>query len=519
MSGGLPGKEAPERSAAPTGPAGQHQLSPGAIVAGRYRLLDQVGSDRRVPATLWRARDIVLERDVALTLLTGNGALDAKRTLDVAAATARFEHPGLARVLDVLDEPRAGSGLAGVVVNEWIPGASIAALSLDAEREKRQLPSGVIARALAPLAAAIDTAHRSGLALGCDHPQRIWIGNDGQARLVFPAIPPLATQVGDVRGIGAALYLLLVNSWPLPDPPAGLPAAPRTATGAVFAPRTLRPTVSLELSTLAERCLAGGSAGGVYTGAAVHQVLEQTATAEQETVLMPIVPGDGSVPGIWHSVDTADEVEPARRRKLAIAMAILVAATLLVVGWVSLQVANFLATDDSGFAPTIAVGQPSGSPSQSATQPPPQPAGPIQAAQVRVYDITGDPDNQNRVDRVIDGKPESAWKTYDYKQPFPALKPGVGVMVSFAEPVKLAAVLIDSPSAGSKVEIRSTSSGDANLDDTTVIGQATLNEGRTEIRLDQAEPSQHLLLWITQLSDRTGTNATELGELTFMRAD
>ncbi|HET8641363.1 MAG TPA: protein kinase family protein [Pseudonocardiaceae bacterium] len=507
MSGPQPGREAPERPAA--------VLTPGALIAGRYRLLEQVGADGRVPASLWRAKDIVLERDVALTLLIGHGLASAKRTLDLATATARLEHPGITRVLDVLDGERSGSGLAGLVVSEWITGASLASLAQDAEREHRVLPSGVIARALAPLASAIDAAHRAGLVLGCDHPQRIWITKEGLAKLAFPAVQPLATQVGDVRGIGAALYLLLVGSWPLPDPPPGIREAPRTSVGAAVAPRALRPAVSVDLSILAERCLAGGSSGGIYTGTAVYQVLDQTATSEQDTVLMPMVAGSDPVDGLWHSVEDADHLAPDRRRKLAIALGVLGVATVIVLTWIGIQFANLVAGGD-GTAPTIAVGQPSGAPASSAQQP--ARSTPVRPAEVSVFDPTGDPDNPNRVNRVIDGDVESVWKTYDYRQPFPALKPGVGVMASFVEPVKLGTVIIDSPSAGSKVEIRAAPSTDVPLDQTKVIGRATLDEGRTEIQIDTDQPSQHILVWITELSTAGGANATVLAELTFMRA-
>jgi len=510
VSGGAqPGKEATE------GPTAV--LTPGALITGRYRLIEQVGADGRVPASLWRAKDIVLERDVALTLLTGHGLASAKRTLDMATATARLEHPGISRVLDVLDGERAGSGLAGLVVSEWINGASIATLAQDAEREHRTLPSGVIARALAPLASAIDAAHRAGLVLGCDHPQRIWIRKDGVAKLAFPAVPPLATQVGDVRGIGAALYLLLVGSWPLPDPPPGMKEAPRAGAGAATAPRALRPSVSVELSTLAERCLAGGSASGVYTGGAVYQVLDQTATAEQDTVFMPQFTDGNPVDGLWHSVNDSDQLAPDRRRKLAIGLGVLAVAAVIVVAWIGLQVADFFGSG-GGTAPTIAVAQPShGAQPPGSSQPSAQPAT-VRPAEVRVFDLTGDPDNPNRVNRVIDGNAGSSWKTYDYKQPFPTLKQGVGVMVSFVEPVKLGTVIVDSPSTGSKVEIRTAPSIDASLNQTKVIGQATLDSGRTEIKINAGQSDQHILLWITELSTQGGKNATELAELTFIRA-
>jgi hypothetical protein len=510
-------------------------MGPGATVGGgRYRLLDGAGGDPRIGATFWRAKDTALDRDVGITTLTG---ADGPRSTQAALSAGRLEHPGIARILDVLSDPRqAGSGLTGLVITEWVNGADLATLSIEATRTGRTLPAAAIARALAPLAAAVDVAHRNGRVIGVDHPHKIRIGGDGLARLAFPVASVSGVAADDVRGLGAALYLLLTGYWPLPDPPAGLAAAPAaSATGMPLPAQSLRPTVSATLATLAQRCLAGAAANGVYTGAAVQQLLEQVVNAEAQTMTIAPVPPTGAGAG------TTDDGWPAgpptglppgvdpdrdRRRKLAFAMSALGIAVLVLVGWVGVQVANFFA-DDKTAAPTVVVsrpGQPSGSQSPGGQpaqgqpgSPQASPAGPIRAAAIEVFDVTGDPDNANRANRAIDGNPQSSWKTYEYNQPFPALKPGVGVLVSFAEAVTLASVQVDSPSAGSTVEVRTAPAGDAGLAGTTVLGTGTLNEGRTEIRLSQPAPSQRVLVWITGLADRNGKNVTELGELTFIR--
>jgi hypothetical protein len=506
-------------------------VTPGITVGdGRYRLLERVGGDERVQAGFWRARDAVLDRDVALTTLTGP---DGARSVQAALAAARLEQPGIARVLDVLSDGRQlGPGLSALIVTEWVPGADLATLATEATRSGRTLPPTVIARALAPVAAAVDVAHRAGVTLGCDHPQRIRVGNDGLARIAFPVVSASGRPTDDLRGIGAGLYLLLTGRWPLPDPPAGLYAAPASSTGVALPPQSLRPGASSTLSTLAERCLAGASANGVYTGAAVHQLLEQVTNAEADTMLLGPMPNAGVLGQqpqrpTWTSDDydgsgdDQEAAELARRRKLAISLGVLGLAVLLLFGWVAQQLMGFLSDDTGSGAPTLVVpkpGGPSGQSGQPGEPEPPAPAGPIQAAGVQVFNVEGDPDNPNRVSRAVDGNPQSSWKTFDYAQPFPALKDGVGVLVSFAESVSLAAVQVDSPSAGSTIEIRTAPSGDAGLAGSTVLGSATLTAGRTEIQLQSAPASQRVLVWITGLSTASGKNATEFSELTFLRA-
>src|SRR3546814_2085010 len=114
--------------------------------------------------------------------------------------------PGVARVLDV-----ANTGSGGLIVSEWIRGGSLAEFA-----ETAPSPIGG-ARAMQSLAAAAEAAHRSGVALSIDHPSRVRVSIEGDVALAFPATMPDATPEDDIRGIGAALYALLVNRWPLPE--------------------------------------------------------------------------------------------------------------------------------------------------------------------------------------------------------------------------------------------------------------------------------------------------------------
>jgi len=505
----------PPDSHAPDLPAKNAPLTPGTVVAGgRYRLLERVGEDKRVHASFWRAKDSVLDRDVAITALTGP---DAARSLQAAGNAGRLAHPGIAWLLDIIDEPSpdgATPQLTGLIVSEWVQGADLASVAADAAKTRRTLSTAAIARALSPLADAVDAAHRAGLVLGCDHPHRIRIGNDGLARLAFPAASATGQPADDVRGLGAALYLLLTGRWPLRDAPPGVPAAPTSSTGVALPPQSLRPMVSPTLATLAERCLEGAAAGGVYSGAAVHHLLEQVSNAEADTMHIPKVRDD---PGLYQEPDRRRDPDPHRRRKLAIALTVLAIAILGLFGWIGNQLISFIASDAPSSAPTLVV-TPSGTPQPGQPAQPAPSGGPIQPAGVKVFNVTGDPDNPNRVSRVVDGNPRSSWKTFDYNQPFPALKSGVGVLVSFAEPVAIAAVHVDSPSEGSTIEVRTAPAGDAGLAGSAVLGSATLGNGRTEIALNQAPRTQQILVWITGLAVKDGKNTTELAELTFLRA-
>jgi hypothetical protein len=510
----------PGGEVAPGVSAAEATLVPGGVVGdGRYRLLAQFGVDERVAAQLWRARDGQLRRDVALTLLVGEpsdaaAAQAARRTLERAAHTARFTHPGMARVLDVLslgNGLNVNEGLLGIVVADWSQGTDLIDLI-----SEHPLPGPTAARLLEPLASAVELAHHSGLVLGVDHPQRIRVLPDGGLRLAFPGPLPDATLRDDVRGLGAVLYLLLTGTWALPGGPEGLPAAALAADGTVIPPSMLRLQVPEELSVAAVRSLEDTSVGGIRTSTTLIGVLDRIAEADEPTQLLAPVGGDGSDEDTTVWTTRPPVQDKARKRKLLVGVSVLGAATLAVLIWIGTLLVGFFSDDSSaGTGPTAVATPPPGPGGAPPNASPPQPAAPIKPAAVVVYNIKGDPDNTKKAKDAVDGNAKTSWRTDKYKQPFPALKPGIGLIASFAEAVKFATITINSPSEGTKVEIRTAPSDKPGLDDTKVIGEATLSKGRTDISLSAAEPTQFVIIWITQLADG---NQSEISEIGFVRA-
>ena len=488
---------------------------------GRYRLLSYSGFDGRCTAQLWRARDGQLGRDVALTVLLGNqadaaGAARVRRTLERAMHAASYAHPGVSRILDVLNP---GNGISpreavlGVVVAEWTNGTDLIDLIADGP-----LPAATASRLLEPLAAAVEGAHHAGLVLGTEHPQRIRVTPEGQLRLAFPGPRAEATSRDDVKGLGAILYLLLTGRWALPGGPEGLPVAPIGPNGSVVAPRSLHPMVPHSLSTVAVRSLEDTSVGGIRTGAAILQVLDEIAEAEAETGLIPVVADEPEDDVVWTTQRPVKD--KGRTRKLAIGVAALAVATLLVLGWIAMQVIGFFndtnSKGDNGpplvlsqVVPTSSAPATTGSQSNIA-------AGPVKPTGIAVFNVASDPDSPNKAGLAIDGDPNTAWRTDKYVSNFPALKPGIGLMVTFAAPVKLSQVVITSPSAGTKIEIRTAASDLPQLQQTLVVGGGTLVSGDTPVPVKMTAPSQRILVWITSMTQTGRLYSSQLSELKFI---
>lgn len=493
-------------------------LCAGAVLDhGRYRLLAQVGSDDRCAAQLWRAKDGVLGRDVALTILTGDrsdsqAATNARKTLERAMHASTFNHVGVARVLDVVTQsPGDPAGVLGVVIAEWTHGTDLLDLI-----EEGPLPPGTAARLLQPLAAAVEAAHHAGLVLGSDHPQRIRVTRDGEIRMGFPGPLPQATSTDDVHGLGAALYLLLTGRWALPGGPSGIPSAPSGPDGTVVAPRTLRPTVPMELSTVAVRALgspdATGTTGGVRTGAAVLRVLEQQAKLETSGAGAN-GPGTEVDTEVWRTEDpTPDQV---KRKKLTISVGILSLVTLIVLGWITASVAGILTGQSKSSGPSVVLG-PDGHTQVQPGPAPPAPAMPIPITAGKAFNPSNQPDSPRRVNYLFDGDPSTYWTTADY---FQQLGPGgyasgSGVVLSLASPTVVRQVTIDSPSPGTRVEIRAASSDNPDLNASPVIGVGELTGGKTTIQVGATEPTQHLIIWVTKLAPHDGKFASQFNEVT-----
>lgn len=91
-------------------------------------------------------------------------------------------------------------------------------------------------------------------------------------------------------------------------------------------------------------------------------------------------------------------------------------------------------------------------------------------------------------------------------------------MVSFPAPVRRSNLTTTSPSTGSRIEIRSAPTPNTSFDQTTPITATTLAAGDTTVPLTEAQPVQHILLWITTLGGGGDQNVTTIQHLRFERS-
>jgi len=488
-------------------------LVPGArIAAGRYRLLVFHGGVP--PLQFWQALDTALDRQVALTFVDPDGTLPAAVLQDILSRTlrlSRIDKPGIARVLDVV---HTESG--GLVVAEWIRGGSLQEVA-----DTAPSPIGAV-RAMQSLAAAADAAHRAGVALSIDHPSRVRVSIEGDVVLAYPATMPAANPQDDIRGIGAALYALLVNRWPLPEQGvrSGLAPADRDPTGLPVEPTVVDRDIPFQISAVAVRAVQEN--GGIRSASTLLNLLQQaTAVADRTEILGPI---DDSPPPPTPRVSTGREHAIFARRRRNVLIGVSVALAVIVVGLVVLasvvssifgNVGGGLNKDELGLnGPSSSTTTASGGNSA--------PAGSvIKPTKATVFTLDGDPDNADQAGLAIDGDPTTSWSTELYTDavPFPNYKQGEGLMLQLPKPTVVGQVNIDISSTGTKVEIRSSPTPTpSQLKDTTALTTTTLKQGHNTIPVKSGAPTSNLLVWISTLGTTNGKSQASISEITVQAA-
>ena len=531
------------------------ELAPGATVGGRYRLISLVAGDD-AGNRFWRAKDTVLPRDMAVTLLPEGTATAATvaRTLRVG----RLHHIGLPQTLDVGTEQGQS-----YVVGQWVDGATLTDLLAGGPLEP-----DVATSITAKVSEAVAEAHRNGIALGAINPSLVRVNFDGQVRLSHVIAHGSATPDQDIRAVGGLLYLMLTGLWPLPGAsntvdaaaPGGAPTPPPTAgIGQLTAAPTrlgrevpaaeVRPAVPTALSALAERALHPDDPAGIHAVNAIAALLRQpevaapAAAPEEEPARPMLNPAER-------------RLVRERRVKLGIASAMIAAFSaliIIVVASLAKQVMDTVAGPTvSSVAPLSQVGLPTNTAPGVATTKPPATSKPVVPAPTRtgatttavsttattttappggtvqritdavVYDPkgVGTKDNTDRVPQAFDGNPQTFWPTFIYRHQFPSTtKPGVGLALTFATAITPTSVTITSDTPPTTIEVRSAAGPDLPYEQTTPLARGVISSGTpaapgsTTIALTNAPKSKYLVIFVVSMAPNGSRYQTHINEI------
>ena len=149
------------------------------LLAGRYRLLAVIG--RGGMGAVWRARDELLNRDVAVKEIVWPAQLDAeeremarRRAVREAQLAARVRHPNVVGVYDIIEEGDRPS-----IVMELVPFRSLG----DAVAEDGPMTPAEAARVGLSVLSALRAVHEVGVVHRDVKPANILLGPDGRVVL------------------------------------------------------------------------------------------------------------------------------------------------------------------------------------------------------------------------------------------------------------------------------------------------------------------------------------------------
>jgi serine/threonine protein kinase len=148
----------------------------GRVIGGRYECVELIG--RGGMGEVWRARDTLLQRDVAVKRLAyGDGTGDevtVGRSMREARLAARLNHPNAVAIYDVVVD----EGLPCLVM-ELVSGRSLK----EVIAQQGRIDPVTAARIGRQVAAALGVAHRAGIIHRDVKPANVLIASDGTAKL------------------------------------------------------------------------------------------------------------------------------------------------------------------------------------------------------------------------------------------------------------------------------------------------------------------------------------------------
>ena len=471
----------------------------GELLAGRYELQDVAGSGGM--SSVYRARDTVLERTVAIKILHDHYSDDpeyVERFRREARALAQLNHPNIVTVID-----RGEFEGRQFIVFEHVEGENLKEL-IDREG---QLPVDQALALVHQVARGLAFAHEHGVVHRDVKPHNVLIDADGVAKVTDFGIARSAdpgdglTETGTLLGTSEYIAPEQASGRRVDEPHAAGVLAYELLTGAppftgdnfmavamkhVQEPapsvRDSRPDVSPRLDAIVSRAMAKRPEDRFPTTEAMMAALEAART-DTDGGLAPApvsTPDDGATESIPVPGTLAPSIQRPRKR---FPLPILVG--LIVVGVAALAIALVIA---GGGTDSLTGNDGGGSGDR------------VRLAARSDFDPDGDEtEHPEAVPAATDGSASTYWTTESYSS---FDKGGVGIVLDAKRGVDLSELTVTTDTPGYTAVIEASNRLDGGF---KVVSDSQTVEEQTTFGLEGGD-YRYYLIWITSLDGRAHVN-------------
>ena len=456
----------------------------GERIADRYELEELVGTGGM--SSVYRARDTLLERNVALKILHEQFTSDdfVERFKREARAVAQMSHPNIVTVID-----RGEDGGRQYIVFEYIDGENLKEHVVRAGR----LPVREALELAVQVAHGLAFAHTQGLVHRDVKPQNVLLNGDGRAKVTdfgiarsldVDGVTQTGTVLGtsnyiapeqasgrnvdvhtDVYSLGVVLYELLTGDVPFP--------------GENFVAVAMKhvnepPPNLLEVRKDVPRRVAAAVDRALQKDPADRFPTMEAFAAELEACLASLDapdddPGDTMVGGRIPAVSARRPRKPVSRSAIAAILLGIVALAAVIVGLIALRSHE----------------QKRATATRTAA---------VKLRGVGSYDPYGDQEeHSSSAPRATDHNRATYWDTEHYGA---FTKAGVGLVLDAGNPAKPRGITVTTSTPGLTAEIQAGASPSGPFHP---VSAARTIAGLTTIPLDLHGPSRYFVVWITKL--------------------
>jgi hypothetical protein len=492
----------------------------------RYTLLEIISE--HVPAEsgqfavqLWRGRDDILDRDIAIRLMRTKDQRLIK-VLGAAQAAAMADDRRLLRVLDILDIGATEEDHSyTAIISEWCAGTPLHIAVSEADTPTFDAEFSL--DSVASIAWALNACLSINLEHGRLRPSCIFLTENSEVLISGLAVDhalfgPLfesrtsqdSSTAKDVNGLGSLLYCFTTGLWPYPvysseknpDPAltVHVPFSPKVGKD-IPLPSSVKASIPRAVDEIVSRSVIGASKSRGVTrikdslgfASSIASARDYHAPLSTTTVRAPVGVSQHRSPTSF------------ARRAVSVAVAAAIVIALLLIGTQLLRASHSTSASSDSEGGVVGATEILTSPAKPYVEVEVgNTAGTIPIAAVRSFDPLGSPPNgalgterEDGVSRVIDGDAVTAWTTKTYKTASLGKKGGVGLILDLGAETEVTGVSLGLVGYGTDLQVRVSNEILPDPDLWTKLVSIDDVGPQIDVRAPRPVSGRYVLIWLT----------------------